>query len=287
MTIKRKEMFTGIVFASPFLIGFIMFFLAPFFVSVFYTFTFGTGGVQFVGIKNYIDVINSSAFKLASYNTFRFMGIGVPLIMILSMIISLLLQKKFEGASFFRSIFLYPMVVPVASTVMVFQVFFADTGIINTICEMLNFPVESWINSDRAFGVLIFLYIWKNCGYNIILLLAGLNGIPKDFYEAASIEGAGRWYSFKRITIPILSPTFFFVFVMSIINSFKSFREAFLLSGTMPHKSIYMLQHFMNNNFSNLNYQRLSVAALLIFAVIFALIFVLFALRKKAGDVQI
>ncbi|MFZ2539717.1 MAG: sugar ABC transporter permease, partial [Oscillospiraceae bacterium] len=99
--------------------------------------------------------------------------------------------------------------------------------------------------------------------------------------------GATKRQAFQQVTIPIMAPTFFFVFVISIVNSFKCFREAFLISGNMPHKSIYMLQHFMNNNFSNLNYQRLSVAALLIFLVIFAFIFILFKIRKKAGDVQL
>lgn len=287
MKIRHKETMTGILFASPFLVGFITFFVAPFIVSIFYTFTFGTGGTTFVGLKNYQSVINSSAFQLASYNTMRFILVGVPLIMTISLIFSLMLRQKFGGSSFFRSIFLYPMVVPVASTVMVFQVLFAETGILNGIYNAIGLPVQSWLNSDNAFGILIFLYIWKNCGYNMILLLSGLNAIPDDFYEAAHLEGANNWQCFRRITMPIMSPTFFFVFVISIINSFKSFREAFLLSGTMPHPSIYMLQHFMNNNFSNLNYQRLSVAALMIFLIIFALVFVLFVLRKKAGDVQL
>lgn len=287
MKIKQKETLTGIIFVSPFLIGFITFFIAPFLVSILYTFTFGTGGTSFVGLKNYKSVLNSSAFRLASYNTFRFILIGVPLIMLVSLILSLMLKKKFKGSSFFRSIFLYPMVIPVASTVMVFQVFFAEIGVLNTICEMLNIPMQNWIQSSKAFPILVFLYVWKNCGYNMILLLSGLNAIPEDFYEAAHLEGANSWQCFKNITMPIMSPTFFFVFVISIINSFKSFREAFLLSGDRPHNSIYMLQHFMNNNFTSLNYQRLSVAALMVFFVIFVLIFVLFALRKKAGDVQL
>ncbi len=287
MKMRHKETTTGILLALPFLIGFVTFFVAPFIVSIFYTFTFGTGGTTFVGFKNYIAVINSSAFRLASYNTFRFILLGVPLIMLIALILSLMLKQKFGGSSFFRSIFLYPMVIPVASTVMVFQVIFAETGILNSIFKAANLPIQNWLGTDNAFGILIFLYIWKNCGYNIILLLAGLNSIPDDFYEAAHLEGANNWQCFRKITMPIMYPTFFFVFVISIINSFKSFREAFLLSGTMPHKSIYMLQHFMNNNFSNLNYQRLSVAALMIFIIIFALIFVLFALRKKAGDVQL
>lgn len=287
MTVKQKESLTGVLFAVPFLIGFIFFFIAPFIISVFYTFTFGTSGGGFVGAKNYIDVLGSAAFKLAAWNTFRFILIGVPLIMGLALVFSLLLHKKFGGSGFFRSVFLFPMVIPIASTVMVFQLLFADSGIINTVLALMGIPLVEWLQSDAAFGILIGLYIWKNCGYNMILLLAGLNSIPPEYYEVSGIEGATKRQAFFYITMPLMTPTFFFVFVISIVNSFKCFREAFLIGGSMPHTSIYMLQHFMNNNFQNLNYQRLSVAALIIFLVIFGFIFILFKLRKKAGDVQL
>lgn len=288
MKMRTKETLTGMLLASPFLVGFIIFFAAPFLISVGYTFTFGTGNGGFVGLKNYFDVLNSKAFQLAAYNTIRFIAIGVPLIMAIAFLLSLVLKKNFGGSSFFRSVFLFPLVLPVASTVMVFQVVFAETGIMNTVYQALNLPMKDWLGSDSAFGILIFLYIWKNCGYNIVLLLSGLNAIPDDFYEAARLEGANRWHCFKSITLPIMMPTVFFVFVISIVNSFKSFREAFLLGGAMPRSnSIYMLQHFMNNNFSNLNYQRLSVAALLVFLVIFLLIFVLFRIHRRVGDVQL
>lgn len=287
MTVKSKESMAGVLFASPFLLGFILFFVAPFLVSILYTFTFGTSRSSFVGFKNYIDVINSVAFQRAAWNTFRFIVIGVPLIMALSMLFSLMLHKKFKGASFYRSVFLYPLVIPIASTVAVFNIIFANAGILNTIYSSLGLPVKDWLNSSSAFSVLIFLYVWKNCGYNMVLLMAGLNSIPHEYYEVAHLEGATGGKSFRYITVPIMMPTFFFVFVISIINSFKCFREAFLLSGQNPDKSIYMLQHFMNNNFQNLNYQRLSVAALLIFIVIFACIFLLFRLRRRAGDIQL
>ena len=287
LTMRGRERLQGYGFVSIFLVGFIVFFIVPFIVSITYTFTFGTAGTTFVGFANYERVVQSSAFKLAAYNTGRFLLMGVPLIMIFSTVLSLLLQSRFGGSSVFRSIFLYPMVVPIASTVMVFQVIFADSGILNTI--LANFEIHGirWIDSSYAFYILIFLYIWKNCGYNIVLILSGLNAIPSDFYEVARLEGAGSVQQFRYITMPIMMPTFFFVFIISIVNSFKSFREAYLLSGTRPDDSIYMLQHYMNNNFSNLNYQNLSVAAFMVFIIIFACIFVMFQLRRKGGDYEL
>lgn len=287
LTMKQRNSLSGLAFVSVFLIGFIIFFIIPFIVSIVYTFTFGTGGTVFVGFDNYQRVITSEAFSLAAYNTGRFLLIGVPLIMAVSTVFSLLLQARFGGSSVFRSIFLYPMVVPIASTVMVFQVIFANSGILNTILAEFEIHGIRWIDSDYAFYILVALYIWKNCGYNIVLLLSGLNAIPEDFYEVARLEGANASQQFRYITLPIMMPTFFFVFIISIVNSFKSFREAFLLSGTRPHSSIYMLQHYMNNNFSYLNYQNLSVAAFLVFIVIFVCIFFMFMSRRKSGDIQL
>ena len=157
-------------------------------------------------------------------------------------------------------------------------------GIVNGWLEGLGVPLTDWMNSPRAFWVLIGLYVWKNCGYNVILMLAGLNMIPTEYYQAADIEGASGRQKFTRITLPLIWPSLFFVFVMSVVNSFKSYREAFLLGGKHPHDSIYLLQHFLNNNFENLNYQRLSVAAVMLFMVIFALVAVLYGLQSKYGE---
>ena len=140
---------------------------------------------------------------------------------------------------------------------------------------------SDWIQSEYAFPILVGLYIWKNCGYDLILFLAGLAAIPKEYREAAASEGASYWQTVRYITLPLLMPTFFFILIVSIINSFKSFREAYLLGGANPHESIYMLQHFMNNNFQNINYPRLSTAALLIFVVIFLLVLLLFWVKRK------
>lgn len=269
---------------APVLVGVFVFFAVPFCITVWYSFTFGVGGAEFVALANYAKVFRSSAFLLAARNTLRFLGIAVPLIMLLGFVLALLLQRKFAGTRLFRSVLLFPLVVPVASIVMVLQVFFATRGILNTTLAYLGLPVTQWLDSPAAFWVLVGLYVWKNCGYNVILMLAGLNMIPTELYQTADIEGADGWQKFRFITMPLIWPSLFFVFVMSVINSFKTYREAFLLGGKHPHESIYMLQHFLNNNFENLNYQRLSVAAILLFLLIFALVAGLYAVQHKYGE---
>ena len=281
MKLKDRYALTGVCFTLPFLAGFALLYLIPFVWSVQKTFTAGMGGGRFVGLWNYVELFRSAAFRLAAGNTFRFIAIGVPLLMALSFLLALVLYRKFRGVSFFRSAFLMPMVIPVAAVVTVVQALFENSGLMNQLLEALGLPVQNWLDSSLAFPVLILLYIWKNCGYNMVLFLAGLSAIPSDFADAALCDGASESYILRHITLPLMIPNFFFVFVISVINAFKSFREAYLLGGETPHDSIYMLQHFMNNNFANLNYPRLSTAALLIFAVIFLLVLLLFRVKRK------
>ncbi len=281
MKLRKREALTGLAFASPAIIGLIVFFVYPFLISLWYTFTSGVGGIHFAGFSNYENVINSAAFRLAAGNTFKFILCSVPLIMVISFALAMALQRKCAGALFFRTVFLFPLVIPVASVILVFQIVFDNLGILNSMLNAIGVSGQDWLHSEHAFGVLVLLYIWKNCGYNIVLLLAGLNAIPKELYEVAKVDGAGKRAMLLRITLPLMVPTFFFVFVISIINSFKSFREAFLLGGSHPHESIYMLQHFFNNNFQNLNYQRLSVAALLVFVIIFTFVFFLYLAKRR------
>ena len=281
MKLKTKKSLSGVALVLPFLLGFAGFYLIPFLWSLRFTFTSGTGGTAFVGLRNYLDIFGSAAFQLAAWNTFRFILVGVPLLMAVSFLLALLLFEKFKGVSFFRSLFLCPLVLPAASVVIVVQAFFSEAGIVNGLLSRLGLPAENWIQSSHAFPILIGLYIWKNCGYDLVLFLAGLSAIPREYREAAACEGANALQVVQHITLPLLMPTFFFIFIISVINSFKSFREAYLLGGASPHESIYMLQHFMNNNFRNLSYQRLSVAALLVFAVIFVLVLGLFRLKRR------
>ena len=128
-------------------------------------------------------------------------------------------------------------------------------------------PVD-WMNGATAFYVLVFSYLWKNIGYDIILWLAGLNGISPALYEAARVDGAGRWQCFRYITLPELRPTVFLIGVLSFVNTFKVFREAYLIAGDYPDSSIYMLQHLFNNWFVSLDIQKMSAAAVLTALVI-------------------
>ena len=185
MKLQRRYSLTGVGFTLPFLAGFALLYLIPFVWSVQKTFTAGAGGTRFVGLWNYTDLLGSAAFRLAAGNTFRFIGVGVPLLMVLSFLLALALYRKFRGASFFRSAFLMPMVIPVAAVETVVRAFFDGSGMINQLLAGLGLPVRDWLDSELAFLVLIGLYLWKNCGYNMVLFLAGLSAIPRVDADAA------------------------------------------------------------------------------------------------------
>jgi multiple sugar transport system permease protein len=280
---ENKGSFNGLCICASYTCGFTVFFLVPFIISIYYCFTEGIGNVKFVGLKNFNSLLGSKSFLLAAKNTFMFNIISVPLIMAISLMFAVMLNKKLKGVSFFRSFFILPLVIPVASVILVWNIVFDRYGVLNKLLLFFHITPVDWMRSRWSFWVLMLIYVWKNCGYNVILFLAGLNGIPRDYYEAARIDGAGRFACLKAVTIPLLVPTGFFVFIISIINSFKVFREAYLMAGNYPYKDIYMLQHFMNNNFYNLSYQRLTTAAFLMAMFILLLVTVLFKFEARSG----
>ncbi|GKX65053.1 carbohydrate ABC transporter permease [Inconstantimicrobium mannanitabidum] len=284
MKLRNKEAMAGYFFIAPSIIGYLIFFGVPFIISLYFCFTKGIGDVEYVGFQNFIDLLSSETFQLAAKNTLYFNVVSVPLNLCISLVMAVVLNSKLKGISYFRTIFVMPLVIPSASVVLVWQIFFHSSGVLNDFLSIFGYKSTDWLNSPWAFNILVLFYIWKNCGYNIIIFLAGLNSISQHYYEAAYIDGCGKFKSFCKITIPMLMPTTFFVFVFSIINSFKVYREAFMLGGNYPHSSIYMLQHFMNNNFYNLNYQRLSTAAFLVFIFIALLVYILLKFEKRYGE---
>jgi multiple sugar transport system permease protein len=278
---KKRENIVGYIFAGPSIVGFLLFFVIPFLISIVYCFTQGVGDLQFVGFENFVDLFQNSAFQLAVKNTILFNVISVPLVIVVSLGVTLILNSKIKKASFFRTVLTFPLVIPMASVILVWQVFFAQTGVVNGILLKLGIVGPDYLQTGWSFFILVFIYVWKNSGYNMIIFLAGLNNIPKEYYEAASIDGCSKTKAFFKITLPLLVPTIFFVFIISIINSLRIYREAYLLSGQYPDSSIYMLQHFMNNNFTNLNYQRLSTASVIVFVFVGLAVYYLFKLQKK------
>lgn len=285
--VKLHEFLKSLCFSGPSFVGMLIFFIIPFCVVIYYSLISGTLDHSFAGLKNYIDVIKNGAFKIAVKNTAVFSAISVPAAVILAMAMALMLEARIPFKSQFRTFFLSPMMVPIASIILVWQVLFHDNGVVNEVLQIFGQDKIYWFSSDYSLIVVVVLFLWKNLGYNMILFMAALNNIPKAMLEAAEVEGASAWYQFLHIKLRYLSPTILFVTILSIINSFKVFREIYLLTGQYPYDALYMLQHFMNNMFISLDYQKLSAAAVLLALVIIALIALLFAVENYFGkDVE-
>ena len=278
--LKRQDFMRSLCFLSPSLIGVGVFFIIPFGVVVYYSMIDGVGSRNFVFLENFIKLFQNSAFIMAAKNTLQFSAIAVPLAVILAIVLALMLECRIPMKSQFRTFFLSPMMVPVASVVLIWQVLFNYNGTV-------DIAKIDWLQSDHCQAVVIILFLWKNLGYNMILFMAGLANIPKELLEVADVEGASEWYKFFAIKLRYLSPTVLFVTILSLINSFKVFREVYLLTGDYPYEKLYMLQHFMNNTFKSLDYQKLSAAAVVMALVMVVLIALLFYAEDKFGkDVE-
>ncbi len=283
----RKQKFCSGLFLAPSLLGVLLFFILPFLVVIFYSLVDNPISKNFVLLENYAKVLQNAAFKTAVKNTAMFSAIAVPLAVVLSLILAMVLDTRLPFRSQFRTFFLSPMMVPVASIVLIWQVLFHYNGAINEVMLALGGSKIDWMKSQYSQIVVVVLFLWKNLGYNMILFMAALSSIPKDILEVARLESATPLQTFFYIKMRYLSSTILFVTIMSLISSFKVFREIYLLTGDHPYDAIYMLQHFMNNAFASLDYQRLSAAAILMSLVMIVIIGTLFLVENHFGkDVE-
>ena len=284
---RRHDFLLSLCFLSPSFLGVAVFFILPFGVVVYYSLIDGVGSQKFVLFDNFIRLFQNSAFRMAARNTLHFSVIAVPLAVILAIVLALLLEARIPLKSQFRTFFLSPMMVPVASGVLIWQVLFNYNGTVNEFLMLFGADKIDWFQSDYCQIVVMLLFLWKNLGYNMILFMAALSNIPKELLEVADVEGASEWYKFFAIKLRYLSPTVLFVTILSLINSFKVFREVYLLTGDYPFEKLYMLQHFMNNTFKSLDYQKLSAAAVIMALVMVVLIALLFRAEDRFGkDVE-
>lgn len=277
----------GILFLLPSLAGVLTLLLVPFLDVVRRSFTEVASG-KFVGLKNYGDLFSNAAFQRAALNTLRFTAVCIPLLVGSSLAVAVLLhrqlvrsKKRRNPGGFLKSAYLLPMAIPVASAALLWKLLFHADGFLNGLGALFGLPAVDWMNSGYAFWVLVFVYLWKNMGYDVILWLAGLSGIPESILEAARADGAGEWRCFVSIILPNLMPSLYTIAVLSLLNSFKVFREAYLVAGEYPHESIYMMQHLFNNWFRDLSLDKMAAGAVVTAAVILVLILALQRIWEK------
>lgn len=255
----------GIYYLLPGLLGIGIFYVIPFIRSIGYTFTEGVGSPQFVGLKNFTDLMHNPVFLRAVGNTFAFIGAAVPLLLLLSLYLS---YSMLGGRhSFVRTALLIPLVVPSSTLMLGITQMFGEYGLFHTLALRLSLPPVDFMN-EHAFSIVVLIYLLKNVGYMTIILNGAMSAVPGEYEEAYRLDSSSRAGFIRHIMLPLIMPLVFFVILLSVMNSLKIYREVFALYGDTPPLSVYMLQHFMNNNFFKLNYQRLSAAAFLLILVL-------------------
>lgn len=269
---KKKQ--TGFLFVLPSLLGVLFFLVIPFADVVRRSFLEAVSGA-WAGLANYRTIFSNTAFRLAAGNTLRFELVCIPLLLALSLLAALLLNSLQSHIQFYKSCFLIPMAIPVASAVLLWKVLFHEKGLLSGFLHLFHLPGADWMHTPWAFWILIASYLWKNLGYDLVLWMAGLSGISSSFYEAARVDGAGRWQCFWYITLPNLLPSLFTISVLSVLNSFKVFREAYLIAGDYPHESMYLLQHLFNNWYRDLYMDKMAAGAVVHAGVIFVMVLTL------------
>lgn len=259
-TFLRKKVFWFFLFPSLF--GMMVFYFIPYLASYYYALTDSVTG-EFVGLEHYTAMFSNLSFQLAGKNTVIFMLICVPLNLILPFCLAYWYHTSGKKGIFVLA-FMLPLVIPSGATVYFWKVIFGNYGLINKFLVSNGMSSIPFFQSEWTLYIVILVFIFKNIGFNMVLFITGLSYIPEDYYEAARVEGCSRWCIMRRITLVYIAPTAFMTLLMAIINSFKIFREIYLLFGNYPHTSVYMIQHYMNNLFSSAILQRLSAASTII-----------------------
>lgn len=267
----RRSKWTGLSFLLPGFCGVAFFSLLPFMDVIRRSFVQAVSG-RFCGLENYRIVLHNRAFLLAVKNTLRFLLVCLPLLLGISLALAFLLhawQMAFhQKLRLLKAAYLVPMAIPAASLVLLWKLMFDKHGFVNGILHLCGIHAVDWMNTGAAFFVLVFSYIWKNMGYTMVLWLAGLSSISPDLYEAAEMDGAGRMTQFFKITLPLIRPLIFTIVVLSFLNSFKVFREAYLVAGNYPQEDMYLLQHLFNNWFTDLSVDKMAAGSVLLALVI-------------------
>lgn len=277
---KKKSV---LLFLLPGLCMLLIFYIIPFFSGIGYSLMDGSYKNEFVGLKNYREIWQNSMFLLGLKNTMELSLICAPLLWILSFLLASALASIKPFGGFFRSSVLLPYLTPSSAILLVWLVLFDYGGPVNRVLAAMGAERVMWLSSGALRLPVVLMFLWKNLGFCLIIFLAALQSVPQPLYEYATLEGAGFMTRAFRITLPLVTPTAFLVFVLAWINAFKIFKEVYFIAGAYPDYSVYTLQNYMNNMFQKLNYQNVTAAAYSFGLIVFAIFGVLFFLQRRAA----
>lgn len=281
---KRNNLLWVIFFLLPSLLGLIVFMIIPMISSLGLTFTdwdpLLPKKFNFIGLQNYATLLKDAKFKVAFINTLTFIVGYIPLVLISGMAVALLLNQNIKGMKFFRGAFFIPVISSwVAVALLWTWIFNPQYGLVNYFLGLIGITGPAWLyDPNWAMPAIILTSVWKDTGFVMVIFLSGLQNLPPEYYEAASLDGAGRWQSFTHITLPLLSPVIFFALVISLINSFQVFDQVWIMTqGGPAGATSVIVEQIVNNAF---RYGKMGYAATLSW-VLFLIIFVITLIQNK------
>lgn len=285
---KRKEAVAGYLFLTPWLLGLFCFTLIPMVMSFYYSFTTFDmlNDPVWVGIANYVKLFTKDAkFQKSLWVTIKFVFVGVPLQLAFSLILAVVFKKDRPGVRFYRAAYYLPSLFGGSVAVSVlWRNLFNKTGLINQVLAVFGIAGKNWIATPAtALNTLIALQVWQ-FGATMVIFLASLKQIPEDYYEAATIDGAGKVRQFFQITLPLLTPMVFFNIVMQFINAFQSFTSAFIISGgtgSPLNSTLFYSLYLYLKAFREFQMGYASAMAWVLLAIIGAITGLMFAFAKK------
>ncbi|WP_251453969.1 sugar ABC transporter permease [Microbacterium sp. Marseille-Q6648] len=231
---QRREERAAWSFLAPWMIGMLAITIGPMIASLYFSFTDYNllSPPEWIGLQNYADMLTDTRLHQSLVVTFTYVFLGVPLLLVVALALAVLLNRGLRGLSFYRSVFYLPSLLGGSVAVgILWRQLFGEEGLVNQFLAVFGIDGPAWIaDPDTALSTLIALHVWT-FGSSMVIFLAGLRQIPEEYYEAAAIDGAGRWRQFWSITMPLLTPIIFFNLVLQIINTFQSFTQAFVVSG--------------------------------------------------------
>lgn len=281
MSGAKRNTVMGMAFALPWLIGFLCFQLYPILCALYYSLTdFNIfGKPKFVGLKNYATLLSDPKVPQSMGNTLYMVLLGLPIGLGMALLLALIMNRNRHGTGVFRTAFYIPTVIPLVAASMLFiWLLNPEYGLIGYVFKVLGLSSPSWI-SDPKFtkAALIILDTWR-CGQSAIIFLAGLQSIPKEYYEAAAIDGANGWQRFWRITIPSIAPTLEFLLIMGVIQSFQYFTQGFVfasyssetfsITGGPKNSLLFYGLYLYQNAFTYIKMGYASALAILMFVIV-------------------
>lgn len=276
------------IFLTPCLLGLIIFTYLPVFASLGLSFSYWNllGTPKFIGLENYATVLNDGLFWKSFGTTCWFVVLSGVLELVISLVLAVWLNRAIRGQTFFRTAYFLPFITPMVSVALVWGWLYDPSyGMFNWILQqahLIGKPIPWLYDPQTALWAVIILRVWKDIGYNIVIFLAGLQAVPPSLYESANLDGAGGWRTFWLITLPMITPTLFFVGIMTLINGFQAFDSVYLLTQGGPEHSTELLVYWMfKNAFEFYKIGPASAIAYILFVVILLLTLVQWQLRKR------